>query len=83
VRHLMLTGLAIVTTTLAIPCASHAQNYAWCLVNDLKDGSTTCAFVSREQCMMSTGGNVGHCVANPFYASVREPARKPLRSDRH
>ena len=75
-RQLTLAGLAIAATTLATISASNAQNYAWCLVNDLKSGSTSCAFVSREQCMMSAGGNVGHCIANPAYASAREPVRK-------
>ena len=81
-RQLSLAGLAIAAATLAMTSTGRAQNYAWCLVNDLKFGSTSCAFVIREQCMMSTGGNVGHCVANPAYSAVREPARKPRRSDR-
>jgi hypothetical protein len=81
-RQIGLAAFAIAAITLATTCASSAQNYAWCLVNDLKFGSTSCAFVSREQCMMSAGGNVGHCIANPAYASAREPARKPHRPDR-
>jgi hypothetical protein len=28
-------------------------------------GASRCAFVGREQCMMSAGGNVGRCVADP------------------
>jgi hypothetical protein len=55
-----------------------AQNDPWCLVNDQK-GSTSCAFVSRDQCMLSTGGNVGHCVANPGFPSPAAPGRKPRR----
>ena len=74
-RRLMLMTLAVVAAMTAAG-TSHAQNYAWCLVNDLKFGSTTCAFVSREQCMMSTGGNVGHCVANPAYAATPQPPHK-------
>lgn len=81
-RRIALAGFAIAATTLAATCASHAQNYPWCLVNDLKFGSTTCAFVSREQCMMSAGGNVGHCIANPFYGGAREPSRKSHRPGR-
>jgi hypothetical protein len=81
-RKLTLAGLAVAAATAAAPSTGNAQNYAWCLVNDLKFGSTSCAFVSREQCMMSAGGNVGHCVANPAYAAVREPRRRPHRSDR-
>ena len=63
---------AMITTA---PQPGVAQNYPWCLVNDQK-GSTSCAFVSREQCMLSTGGNVGHCIANPALPSVPEPARR-------
>jgi hypothetical protein len=81
-RRIILSVLAIVVTTLASVCGAKAQNYAWCLVNDLKFGSTSCAFVSREQCMMSAGGNVGHCIANPAYASPRESARRTRRPDR-
>ena len=74
-RRNTLAGLAIAATTLAATGAGSAQNYAWCLVNDLKFGSTSCAFVSREQCLMSAGSNVGHCIANPAYAQAPEPAR--------
>jgi hypothetical protein len=79
-RQVALAGFAIMAIALATTCASRAQNYAWCLVNDLKFGSTNCAFVSREQCMMSTGGNVGHCIANPAYSPAPERrAGRPLR----
>jgi Protein of unknown function (DUF3551) len=80
-RRIMLSVSTIAATTLATVYSGNAQNYAWCLVNDLKFGSTSCAFVSREQCMMSTGGNVGHCVANPAYTSLRDPARRSRRPD--
>lgn len=72
-------GLVMFAATLATgPQSALAQNDPWCLVNDQK-GSMSCAFVSREQCLLSTGGNVGHCVANPALRSVPEPARKPRR----
>ena len=80
-RKVTVVGLAIAAAMAAASSPGNAQNYAWCLVNDLKFGSTSCAFVSRDQCMMSAGGNVGHCVANPAYSAVREPQRKPHRSD--
>ena len=75
-----LLGAAILAATIATGSRPGvAQNAAWCLVNDQK-GSTSCAFVSRDQCLLSTGGNVGHCVANPAAApSFPEPARKPRR----
>jgi hypothetical protein len=75
-------GTAMLAATIAIGSRSGvAQNYPWCLVNDQK-GSTSCAFVSRDQCLLSAGGNVGHCIANPAASrSFPEPARKPRRSN--
>jgi uncharacterized protein DUF3551 len=71
--------LATATLAATVATASQsavAQNGPWCLVNDQK-GSTSCAFASREQCLLSTGGNVGHCVANPAIRSAPERLRKP------
>src|SRR6266404_9390189 len=73
----LLLGTLILSATVATgPRSAGAQNLPWCLVNDQK-GSTSCAFLSREQCLLSTGGNVGHCVANP--ASRSAPMRAPRR----
>jgi uncharacterized protein DUF3551 len=72
-RQIALAALAVAVTTVATTCASSAQSYPWCLVNARKSGATSCAFVSREQCMLSAGGNAGHCIANPAYASARKP----------
>jgi hypothetical protein len=72
-----LLGAAILAATLATASSSAiAQNDPWCLVNDQK-GSTSCAFASREQCLLSTGGNVGHCVANPAIPSPARRSRRP------
>jgi hypothetical protein len=32
--------------------------------------------------MMSAGGNVGNCIANPAYAALRAPQCKPHHPDR-
>ena len=73
----LLLGTLILSATVAAGLRpAVAQNLPWCLVNDQK-GSTSCAFTSREQCLQSTGGNVGHCVANP--ASLSAPVRPPRR----
>jgi hypothetical protein len=81
-RKLAPAGLAIAAATSAAWSTGSAQNYLWCLVNDLDFGSTSCGFVSREQYKMLAGSNVGNCIANPAYAAAREPPRKPDRSDR-
>ena len=75
-RKLVLGTLILSATVATGPRPAVAQNLPWCLVNDQK-GSTSCAFTSREQCLLSTGGNVGHCVANP--ASRSAPMRAPRR----
>jgi Protein of unknown function (DUF3551) len=77
-RKLLLGTLILAATVAAGPRFAVAQNYPWCLVNDQK-GSTSCAFVSREQCLLSTGGNVGHCVANPASPPLPAPSRGPRR----
>jgi Protein of unknown function (DUF3551) len=74
-----LLGTLILAAAAAIgPEPGVAQNYPWCLMNDQK-GSMSCAFVSRAQCLLSTGGNVGHCVANPASPSLPAPVRRPRR----
>ena len=56
--------------------ASRAQDYPWCLILSDKTGSWTCYFTSREQCMLSAGGNVGFCAQNPAYQG---PPGRPQR----
>jgi len=73
-KRVLAAALCAAALAAASPSAM-AQNDAWCLVNDQK-GSTSCAFVSRDQCMLSTGGNIGHCVANPGLPSPTGPARR-------
>jgi hypothetical protein len=75
-QKLLLGTLILAAMAATGPRSAVAQNLPWCMVNDQK-GSTSCAFTSREQCLLSTGGNVGHCVANP--ASRSAPARAPRR----
>jgi len=77
-RKLLLGTLMLAAAAATGPRWASAQNYPWCLVNDQK-GSTSCAFVNREQCLQSTGGNVGHCVANPASAPLPAPVRGARR----
>ena len=75
-RHLILGVVVAATALAAATSTSPAQYYPWCLVISDKLGSSTCYFTTRDQCMMSAGGNVGHCVQNPAY---REPSQPPPR----
>ena len=77
-QKLVLGTLILSATVAAGLRPAVAQNLPWCLVNDQK-GSTSCAFTSREQCLQSTGGNVGHCIANPAAPSPPAPVRAPRR----
>jgi hypothetical protein len=76
-RKTVLAILAVTGTLGSATTMASAQYYPWCLVDDLKTGSMSCYFTTREQCMMSTGGNVGHCVANP--ASPAPPGPRKIR----
>ena len=77
-RKLLLGTLILAATVATGPRSGVAQNYPWCVVND-QTGTTSCRFVSREQCLASTGGNVGHCVGNPASPSLPAPVRGSRR----
>jgi hypothetical protein len=44
----------------------------WCVQYTGKSGSTSCAFTSFEQCMMTARGAGGVCVQNPWYLQYGE-----------
>jgi hypothetical protein len=75
-RKLMLGVCAGAAALAATTSASRAQYYPWCLVISDKTGSWTCYFTTREQCMMSAGGNIGFCAQNPAYQG---PPQRPQR----
>ena len=74
----LLGPLTLLATVAAGPQFAVAQNYPWCRINE-QTGAMGCMFVSREQCMQSTGGNIGYCVANPASPSPPAPVRGPRR----
>jgi hypothetical protein len=77
--HKRLLGpLALVVTVATGPQSAAAQNYPWCRMH-AQTGAASCTFVSREQCMQSTGGNTGNCYANPAFTSSPAPVRGPRR----
>jgi hypothetical protein len=59
-------ALALVASLSVEP--GHAQNYPWC--GDRGDGSSSCGYVSYEQCMQK----YRNCSRNPMY---QPPAPKP------
>lgn len=75
-RNMIPAVLGIVVATLLISTgAVNAQNYPWCA--DRGDGSTSCGFVSYEQCRMK----YLNCNRNPMYVPpTGEP--RPRRSPR-
>jgi hypothetical protein len=78
-RRLMLGIVAAAAVMAAATSASRAQDYPWCLIISDKTGSWSCYFATREQCMMSAGGNVGFCAQNPAYPSPHVRRRPPDR----
>ena len=74
--------LAIITMNAAMMAGTSgasAQYAPWCLVDSLLTGSWSCYYTSREQCQLSTGGNIGHCVANPGYSAPAAPISRKQR----
>jgi len=63
-----LLGPLILVAMATGPQSAVAQDYPWCRMH-AQTGAASCTFVSREQCMQSTGGNTGHCYANPAFTS--------------
>jgi hypothetical protein len=76
-RTLLLGLVTMASTIVATQSTASAQNYPWCLIISDKNGSWTCYFTSREQCMMSAGGNVGFCAQNPAYSGPQPVRRRP------
>jgi hypothetical protein len=76
-RTLLLGLVTVASAIVATQSTASAQNYPWCLIISDKNGSWTCYFTSREQCMMSAGGNVGFCAQNPAYAGPQPVRRRP------
>jgi hypothetical protein len=77
-------GLAILLAAGALAAttsASRAQNYPWCLILADKVGAWTCYFSTREQCMASTGGNMGSCIQNPAYQGPQSAPSRRHRSN--
>jgi hypothetical protein len=76
-RNAVLAILVALGAMMAATSASHAQYYPWCLILTDKVGAWTCYFSTREQCVASSGGNLGHCIQNPAYPGPQSaPSRR-------
>ena len=58
-----------------LAAAAHADPYRWCADGVNGCGSTSCTFVTLEQCRAATAGNnSSHCTPNPYYTGPGEAA---------
>jgi hypothetical protein len=72
-----LSLLFIAAALLGQPQSSSAQSpysYSWCAVYTW-DGSRSCYYTSKEQCLMAQSGVTNLCIENPGY---RPPAPEPV-----
>jgi Protein of unknown function (DUF3551) len=58
--------------------AATAQDYPWCA--NYTKGSTSCSFVTFEQCMADVSGIGGFCERNTSYHPAAAPARQKARA---
>ncbi len=81
-RSLPLVALGLFAASAATGTAAKAQqraaDYPWC-ANDTK-GSTSCSFVTLEQCMADVSGIGGFCKRNPLHHPATAPARPRARA---
>jgi Protein of unknown function (DUF3551) len=71
----VLLALSFLATTAT---AAKAQDYPWCA--NYTKGSTSCSFVTFEQCMADVAGIGGFCERNTSYHPATAPARAKPRA---
>ena len=64
--------LGIFTATLCIAQPAAAQNYPWCVYENIGGGATNCGFSTFQQCLAARTGNSDSCGANPRYQPSRD-----------
>ncbi len=74
----LLFGLSLVAASAALAAGAKAQDYPWCA--NYTKGSTSCSFVSFEQCMTDVSGIGGFCERNWQYHPATAPARQKSRA---
>jgi hypothetical protein len=78
--------LGALTLSPMLSTASHADPYRWCAeyAGGNRGGSTSCYFVTYEQCRASVSGVGGFCRQNAFFDDrpVRTPEDRDYRPRR-
>ena len=75
-KNAMLGILVAASAIAAASSPSRAQSYPWCLILIDKAGAWTCYFATRQQCVASSGGNLGNCIQNPAYPGPQPAPRR-------
>jgi Protein of unknown function (DUF3551) len=73
-----LFALALIAAWAAIGTGARAQDYPWCA--NYTKGSTSCSFVTFEQCMADVSGIGGFCERNTTYHPAAPARQKPRGS---
>lgn len=78
--RLVLTTALLFFLFIAEP--TRAEPYAWCAVYSVS-GSTSCSFMTLEQCQTTIAGIGGFCQPNPLYSGWKAPIghRQPTARD--
>ncbi len=76
---ILLFGAIAILTLESRSAAAQRLNYPYCAV--LFDARTTsCAFNTMQQCLMTVSGRGGFCEANAWYQPPAQAKRKKKRS---
>ena len=73
-----LFALVLFAAWAATGSSAKAQDYPWCA--NYTKGSTSCSFVTFEQCMADVSGIGGFCERNTMYHPSTAPARQRARA---
>src|SRR5271167_3279359 len=77
-RPFLLAALSLFAIWAATGTSAKAQDYPWCA--NYTKGSTSCSFVTFEQCMADVSGIGGFCERNTQYHAATAPARQKPRA---
>ena len=78
VLRLLISALSLFAAWAATGTGAKAQDYPWCA--NYTKGSTSCSFVTFEQCMTDVSGIGGFCERNTQYHAATAPARQKPRA---